>query len=328
MSLTSPLLPAGVACRLVLAAVLFPSVALSESPAADQIWLEPSAVASATDSAGSQAWYAPSIDRVIGQVKKFDGSVVSYVPSGATESATHTASRVIWIQRGDVPAAEHSALTLFRDQKYAEALRPLLDSLQARPPVWRQQFLSMAAAQAAWRSGRGKIALELVSQLDRRPLPPMVIGWLPIQWHRAATGAADDTAAIERLSDPSAAVRLVAASWLIASDKRTEAIRTLRQLSAQSATANDQAGNDQAGNDHFVRPLAAALLWRVATPVQAKASSQQWLAQIESMPMCMQTGPTIALAEKLDSAGMESESKRLKLSLAETPIAPHPDVPR
>lgn len=316
MSLVPHWSPACMVCPAVFAIVLIPSIALAESPIADQIWLEPTAAAAA-DGAANQPWYAASIKQLSGQVEKLDGSVFSYVPSGATEPVSHTASRVIWIQRGEVPAAERQALTLFRDQKYAEALRPLIASLDARPPVWRQQFISMAAAQAAWRSGRGKIALELVSQLDRRPLPPMVVGWLPIQWQRPAAAIPDDAAALERLTDPSAAVRVVAASWLITSDHRTEAIQSLRQLTGKSVNVNDQ----------FLRPLAAALLWRVATPVQVKASSQQWLEQIESLPMCMQTGPLISLSEKLDTAGLESESKRLRLSLTETPIMPHPDVP-
>lgn len=313
MSLVPHWLPACMACPAVFAIVLIPSIAMAESPIADQIWLEPTAAAAA-DGAANQPWYAASIKQLSGQVEKLDGSVFSYVPSGATEPVSHTASRVIWIQRGEVPAAERQALTLFRDQKYAEALRPLIASLDARPPVWRQQFLSMAAAQAAWRSGRGKIALELVSQLDRRPLPPMVVGWLPIQWQRRALSGNVAAAAAARLDDDSVAVRLVAASWLLSGSNRQIAVRSLERIRDTKKLAAKS----------YYPSLASFLLIRASTPIETEQRSAAWLSELKTLPMCIQMGPMFTIAEKLDTANLTSEADRIRLSMEATPIAPYP----
>ena len=73
-----------------------------------------------------------------------------------------------------------------------ESLTKLPDVLKERPPVWRQQWITMLASVAAWKSGRSKICLELVSQLDRP---------------RAATGR--DSVVADRLAEPSTGNRRV-----------------------------------------------------------------------------------------------------------------------
>ena len=70
---------------------------------------------------------------------------------------------------------EASALETFAEGDYSASLLKLPDILAAKPPVWRQQWITMIAAVAAWKSGRSELSLELVSQLDRRPLPPIAI---------------------------------------------------------------------------------------------------------------------------------------------------------
>ena len=162
------------------------------------------------------------------------------------------ASRVLWIEPETVSALESEMIALFAAEKHAEALARLPAVLQQRPPVWRQQWITMLAAVAAWKSGRSKIALELVSQLDRRPLPPIAIAWLPIAWQNGVQPADAVAIAKARISDPSPAVQLVAASWLLSSPDRSQASTVLQRLQTEPRVE--------------ISRLAEILQWRTATP--------------------------------------------------------------
>jgi hypothetical protein len=169
----------------------------------------------------------------------------------------------------------------------------------------------MLAAEAARRSSRGSIALELVSQLDARPLAPYVLAWLPIAWKNGQQPAAMLQAASSRLEDDSAAVRLVAASWLLSSAGRTNAMKALKLVSLDSSRP-------------VIAKLAETLLWRTATPPQVKENASEWLQALEALPIVLQTGPMVTLAEKFQSAGLNVEAKQLRLSLELIPPIPYP----
>ena len=198
---------------------------------------------------------------------------------------------------------------MMAEKKYDQAVRPCLDALSDRPPIWRQQWLSMLAANAAWRSRRSKIALELVGQLDTRPLPPMITAWLPIDWDGSVRAPGAVQTAQERINDKSAAVRLVAASWLLSSPARAQATQTLKQL----AVDNQRPG---------IARLAEVLTWRAATPPEVKENAAAWQTKVDALPMAVQTGPLQTLAEKFNSAGLEADAKRIRLALELTPILP------
>ena len=63
-------------------------------------------------------------------------------------------------------------------------------------------------------------------------MPPVAIAWLPVAWQDGRQPADASAAAKARLSDPSVAVQLAAASWLLSSPERSEATAVLRQLSS------------------------------------------------------------------------------------------------
>ncbi len=202
------------------------------------------------------------------------------------------------------------AIALFNEKRDAECLSKLPAVLKEKPPVWRQQFLTMMAANAARETDRGKIALELVSQLDRRSLPPLVIAWLPIAWtnDRSAVNAA---AATERLSDNSIACRLVAASWLLSSPSRADAIEVIDAIVNQSQRP-------------VLAAVARSLRVRSMSPPEIKSSLGALVADARKIPMVLQVGPTIALVDKLTTAGLAGEARPLRWSLDLTPIHPHP----
>lgn len=197
--------------------------------------------------------------------------------------------------------------------RYAESLPVLLDAVGTRPPVWHQQWLSMVAAQAAWRAGRGDVALELILQLDRIPITPLALAWLPIRWHGEEQDRAARDAASSGLGSPSPAVRLVAASWLL-EIRRGSAAQVLRSLSRDDSNP-------------AVAVLAAHALRRSATPAEVNASGERWRDEVRDLPIVWQVGPTKMLIERFEVAEMRPEAERLRRLLELVPPHPHPDLP-
>jgi len=278
--------------------------ALRGGSRADQFWIEPQR-ANSTQS----DWYARGIERRTGSVVRFDSDRFQYQPSGSDDEVLIASARVIWIDPQPITESEREAMRYLADGDYSASLQKLPEILRAKPPVWRQQWITMTAAVAAWKSGRPDISLELVSQLDQRPLPPIAIAWLPIAWTNRPQDANVIRAATSRLADASPAARLVSASWLLSSPKRSDAMLALKQLEAQ----------DRKG----IAKLARILSWRAATPPEVLQSHKQWESAIDSLPMVWQTGPLTLLVDKLQAANQNEAANRLRWSLELTPIQPH-----
>ena len=277
---------------------------------ADQVWLAPQRPTKA-----DSTWYPRPVRVIEGEIQDFDARQFQILVRGDTKPSRFAAHRVAWVEVSERSDLESKAISLFSNGKYNESLRPFISAIEKRPPVWRQQWLSMMAAQAAWRGGKGEISLELVSQLDGRPLPTLVQSWLPIDWDgkvRDARGQAivDEDAALSRIDDDSAAVRLVAASWLLStSDSRKRAITALNGLQVEDKRP-------------IIARLAEAVLWRAAPPPEVLTSSNTWQQRINQFPMVLQTGPTKTLAVVCERAGLKEEATKLKLSLELMPMTP------
>ncbi|MGB7347941.1 MAG: hypothetical protein WBD20_27195 [Pirellulaceae bacterium] len=272
--------------------------------AEDRVWLAPS-----QRTAADSTWYARSIEQVRGTVLQLDDRQLRIKISGNTDETLVAAHRVLWIESDEMPADAIKAVKLYSDGKYGESVRPFLDGLKERPPVWRQQWLSMMAAEAAWRSSRPTIALELVSQLDARPLPPIAIAWLPIDWDGSVDDRTNETAALEKLDDASPAVRLVAASWLVKSRSRRQAVAVLEQLALDNQRP-------------LIARLAEIVSWRATLPPEIAGRAVGWQRKVDALPIVLQTGPLQSLASTFQAAGLADAAKRLQLSLELTPVAP------
>lgn len=271
-----------------------------------RLWVAPAANRSAR-------WFPEKIVERLAEVETWDAKQLSGLDRVTGDDFAVPAERVIWLEPIQWPEPERVAWEQFQSARYAESLPLLLEAVSARPPIWRQQWLSAVAAQAAMRSGRYKIALELVSQLDRRSLPPVVLGWMPVIWESHVNDAAMQTAALERLAEGSPATRLVAASWLLSSPSRAEAAGVLRSL----------AGDDQRPE---VARLARVLLWQLVPPPEVQAALENWIAELDALPMALQTGPTLTLIGALRSSGNGESAERFAKGLQLTPIHPHPDL--
>ena len=272
--------------------------------AQDRVWLEPLRPAKS-----DSTWFARSIKQIDGKITQLDNKQLRFVVAGDEAETLAASHRVIWIESAGASKTEVAAMKLFADGQYAESLRPLLDSLKEKPPIWRQQWLSMMASVAASRGSNGKISLELVAQLDSRPLAPLILAWLPIHWDSSADSRAIAAAASERLTDKSAAVRLVAASWLLSSPQRDKAIAALDRLVLENQRP-------------VVARLAEIVRWRSATPPQIKQQADQWQARVAELPIVLQNGPNQTLIDRFQTAGLKPRAEKLRLSRELNSVAP------
>lgn len=272
---------------------------------ADTVWLQPM-----PPTKSQSDWYPRSIEKLSGDVIDIDAKQLRIQIDGDEAESVYAAWRVIWVEPSDVSPLQSEAIELFNDNRDAESLSKLPAVLKEKPPVWRQQFLTMMAASAARETDRGKIALELVSQLDRRPLPPLVVAWLPIAW-TGDRSSANAAAATQRINDDSIACRLVAASWLLSSPSRSKAIGIIDAIANQSERP-------------AMAAIARSLKVRSMSPPEIKSSYQTLITELHKLPMTLQVGPTIALIDKLATAGLADETQPLLWSLELTPIHPHP----
>ena len=256
-------------------------------------------------------WYPRPVETLEGRVVDFDAKAMRMVINRDGEETVVAGRRVLWVEPGETSKDERKLIEAFDQGEFATVLTELSGVLQARPPVWRQQWLTMMAASAATQSRRSKIALELVSQLDRRPLPTMVVAWAPIAWTTQRPNDAMIENAIARLEDPSSLTRLVAASWLLSSSHRNKAIAVIETLAKGTNRAD-------------IAALASSVLWSTASPLEVKKQSEAWLRQLDAMAMTLSIGPTVALKRKFKSAGLNQAAQSLDWSLELVPVHPHP----
>ena len=286
-------------------AIFFPIIVLFSGALnvgfASTIWLSPSP----SETRGSN-WYPAAIQKQQGQVVQFDRDAIVITDPKTSRSRRLASSRVLWIEADDQTDREKNIRSFFEEGRDTDVLSGLSDVLNERPPVWRQQWLTMVAAVSAWRTKRGKVALELISQLDQRPLPLMILAWLPIAWTNQITAEPLVADALARLSDPSPIVQLIASSWLLSSVHRNIASEKIKELITSERTE--------------VAQLASALLWRVATPEQVKKSAEDWRDEIDRMPLMLQGGPLVLLKSKLRSSGEATAAEHLQWSIDVAPL--------
>lgn len=295
-----------VARLLVAGCVVNGSVTPAAEPV-DTVWLEPATVQR------EQTPFSPrSLVRRQGTIDALDDQTLVFSSTGEGGTVQIASSRVIWAEPGFDDPETLQAVARFRSGQFKESISPLLEAITRGPSVWRAQWLSMHLWQAAYRSERYPAVLELVEQIDARPLPALLIGGLPIHWADGRLPPAAVEAANRALAKPSSspATRLVAASWLLGQSADTSAVRVVETLAEQRE-----------------RPLLAAiaetLSWRKATPPNLQEHRDRWKSRLSELPLTLYPGPAVLLAHRLEAVGDREQALELFLSVAITPPRPH-----
>lgn len=275
-------------------------------------------LAPAGGSGDAATWFPDAIETVSGTIVQFDADQIA-IRLADQELATRFASdRVIEVLVNAAAEDQVAAMEQFKQGAFDAALPALIRSIsepdaETRPPVWRQQWLSMLAAQAAMRSGRGEIAIELIGQLDERPLPLIVLALLPLDW-KGTAGEPLQQAAVAGARSPSPAVKLVAASWLLRSTKYRAAAETaIERLATQTERPQ-------------LARLAQQLRLRTLSPPEVKANVDRWERQLQALPIVLQTAPMVSLANTCRQLGLAERTRKWDLIIRHASPTWHPDL--
>jgi len=258
-------------------------------------------------------WLARPLLKLSGTIKQFDTQQLEITVAGETQPTRVRAERIVWVVPAWSDNDARQGLVAYREGQWPQAIAGLFEALKKRPPVWRQEWLSVLLANAAFEAGRFPAAFELIAQLDRKPLPIPMLAQLPIVWHGRVTEPTLLSAAEAQLAAPEPLVRLAAASVLIASENPNAAKQVLLQLAADAQRP-------------LVARLADAQLWRRATLVETKQQLGRWLEKIEQLPPGVITGPLATVADRLENASDTEQAVEFWLAVAL--LAEDPSHPR
>lgn len=260
----------------------------------------------------TDAWIPQPLITVIGAIESFDRQSLQILPDDAEEPLRLPSDRLLLVEPGWEDADAIAGLDAYRQAAYKEAIPRLLEAIKRRPTAWRQQWLSVRMAVAAYEANRYPAVLELIAQLDRSRLPAVMVGQLPIEWHHTSPNPQRTAAAKSTLAASEPLVRLTAASMLLGGTDSATAEATLRRLS-------------QEGTQPLKARLADALLWRQTPPPETKNEFPRWKQKIKRLPIAVRWGPMMVVAERLQAAGEQEQA--LEWWLAAGLLAPQAEHP-
>lgn len=281
-----------------------------QAAAPDRIGYTPARLG--TRSTPDLPWIPQPLITAVGTIERFDQQRLTLRPVDGEAVVELAADQLLWIEPGwDDPDAV-AGMAAYRAGDYAEAIPRLLAALKQRPAVWRQQWLSVRMAIAAFEAGRYPAVLELTAQLDRIGLPAVMVGQLPFAWHGPARDPQRAAAARGQLTAAEPLVQLMAASYLLGGSEGAAADATLARLS-------------QEGERPLVARMADALRWRQSPPAQTRARFPQWQEKLGRLPIAVRWGPMMVIADRWQAAA--EPEKALEWWLAAGLLAPQRNHP-
>lgn len=230
------------------------------------------------------------VERVtwVGQIRQFDADKLVLVQ--ADGKVLEVASdRVESVEVAWVNSQVEAALGLVAQHRYREAITAIQEALKSGVPRWQQRFLVAALVQSADALGNPRTAGILFLNLAASSPPPLLYRDMPLCWTVREPDAGLKSKALEWLAAEEEHARLLAASWLLFSERDESARRMLLELQAAKSSA--------------VAQLAAAQIWRTVAPPKTKAALQQWIDYRDGLLEPLQIGPTEFIADRLTRVG-------------------------
>jgi len=262
--------------------------------------------------ASARSWLPRAIESVRGEILELTTEGIRIeVPLQRTPAA-FPATRIVWIEPQFAPGPAKDGVQAFHRGDYAEALRVLAPLVNEPQPLWQRQWLLGHLLLAAQQTGKFSAAMTLVEDFSRLQPPPFMLAFLPIQWTSRPQPATALAAAREKLSAEDPAIRLVAASWMLGSAAdRSLAEGVLDAL----AKSRDQIE---------LRSLAAAVRWRRTAVPEIPGLLDRWIAAVDQLPIPLQGGPLLLIADRAEACGESPRARELYLSVKLLAKVPHP----
>ena len=219
--------------------------------------------------------------RLVGQIAELTGSQLVFRHTSGREEII-AGSRVIEIDSRWSPQLL-KADALFQHRHYAPALTAYRPALGAEQRSWVKQRIR---ARAVWcnryldRTEQAGAAFRVLYDNDPTTRDFAAI---PLTWTTRQPSPGAERRAKEWLTEKDSGVaRLMAASWLLSTSSRADAIRTLNALLTD--------------RDPRVAFLAEVQQWRTRLTTTTVEDVRQWTAQVDRMPDSIRAGPIFVLA--------------------------------
>lgn len=244
-------------------------------------------------------WNARTIETIRGRIVTWDRERCE-IEMADGQRQTVASYRVVVAIPDDVHPDQQIWINAWRDQQDTDMIRTLTAAVKTRPPVWRQQWMTAVTTGACFRTKRDSIAYDLIGQLDARPLPPMVVSAIAIDWTSQRADATGAEMARQQLNHDSPLVRLVAASRLIAGNHRTEAIDAMKSL----ATMRDRPS---------IMVIARLFVAASVNPNELSRRAEELRMQVDRLPIALQDGPRQMLIERFERSGLNDAAREMRL---------------
>ena len=272
-----------------------------------KVWYEPRPRPS---NAGD--WTAQSIRTAFGRVLEFNDDRVRLESDEAGNIVSVSMDQLVWMQPRYHWEKAAEGMQLFDKGEYEQAIPLLLGGVTAGPPKYEQYWLTGHLAMAAFEIGNYSATLELVRSLNQSNAPSAIYPLLPVQWHSRPTPPQAVAAAREAIGESLPLVRLVSASWLLSSvGDRLLAERTL------DALAGDR-------RNPSIQRMAEVVRFRRVPVPQIESASRNWIEQVERLPIGMQGGPWLTIADRLEAAGVADRAREYYLTVTLLHRVPKP----
>lgn len=238
--------------------------------------------------------------RLVGDVVDLTNEQAIFISKGATREQKIALTRI-----AEFELARSADEALGRQRLAAgdfESARDLLRKSQAAEKrAWRKNELEALVAQCELGLGELDAAGKRMSVLLKTEPDSRLLGYLPLPW---ADGFQTPSQASLSAwaSDPSPALKLLAASWMLNGPKRTEATTQLEKISS--------------GVSKRLACLAEAQLWRTKLAVVKPLDAQRWLQRVESFPEDLRAGPSFVAGQAAAKADLPLRAAEAYLRIA------------
>lgn len=220
----------------------------------------------------------------------------------------HTSERLLYAKLGETKVIEQKgdwvvaidvawetpeaklANQLYQKGEYRQAISETTNLRGANLLPWQQRALLANSIDSLRALGMMDRAGQEFLRLAKLNPPSLLYFSMPLLWTNDNLDRKSIQSAQEWMKEDDEHAKLLGASWLLSGNQRSDAISALESLSNSS--------------NPIIRQLAATQLWRSIPAAEVSSRlSPKWSAARDSMPIPIQWGPTIVLADKLEQSG-------------------------
>ncbi len=234
-------------------------------------------------------WVSDSGDWMEGRILDWNADGLMHLIEGDPEirrlqGDQCAAMEVAW----STPQADQ-ADRMYRQGNWLESVRSAQQAMGSGILPWQRRVLATQIVDALVQEGKIDLAVGVWEKLIQERPPLLHYAFLPLVWSRDAITVKTPSNALSWLDSDEPSVRLVGASWLLATRDRQRALEVLQALAKDSHPA--------------IRQLAIAQQWRVLSASQFAAEKlPEILAARDRMLFPLQMGPTFLIADRLEEA--------------------------